>query len=45
VLENATPELLQKLRETIANNGGRVVGEHKPQQNLERYFLDVTSNP
>ena len=45
VLENATPELLQKVREVIANNGARVVGEHKPQQNLERYFLDVTSKP
>ena len=45
VVENATPELLQKLREVIASNGARVVGEHKPQQNLERYFLDVTSQP
>jgi ABC-2 type transport system ATP-binding protein len=45
VLENATPELLQKLREVIASNGARVVGEQKPQQNLERYFLDVTSKP
>ena len=43
VLENATPDLMQKLRETIAASGARVVGEQKPQQNLERYFLDVTS--
>ncbi len=47
VLENATPELLQKVREVIAgsNSSARIVGEHKPQQNLERYFLDVTSKP
>jgi ABC-2 type transport system ATP-binding protein len=43
VLENATPELMQKLRDTITGSGARVVGEQKPQQNLERYFLDVTS--
>jgi ABC-2 type transport system ATP-binding protein len=43
VLENATPELMQKLRDVIASSGARVVGEQKPQQNLERYFLDVTS--
>lgn len=43
VLENASPELMQKLREMVASSGARVVGEHKPQQNLERYFLDVTS--
>jgi ABC-2 type transport system ATP-binding protein len=43
VLENATPELMQKLRDVVASSGARVVGEQKPQQNLERYFLDVTS--
>ena len=43
VLENATPELMQQLRDTITRSGARVVGEQKPQQNLERYFLDVTS--
>jgi ABC-2 type transport system ATP-binding protein len=43
VLENATPELLEQMRALIAKNGARMVGEHKPQQNLERYFLDVTS--
>jgi len=43
VLENATPELLEQMRALIAKNGARLVGEQKPQQNLERYFLDVTS--
>ena len=43
VVENATPELLEKMRNLIASNGARLIGEQKPQQNLERYFLDVTS--
>ena len=42
VLENATPELLADIRSRVAAGGGRVVGEGRPQQNLERYFLDVT---
>jgi ABC-2 type transport system ATP-binding protein len=42
VLENASPELLADLRAKIAASGGRLVAEQKPQQNLERYFLDVT---
>jgi len=42
VLENATPALLAELRERAAASGARVIGTHKPQQNLERYFLDVT---
>jgi ABC-2 type transport system ATP-binding protein len=46
VIENAPPALLAELREKIAASGARLVGEHKPQQNLERYFLDVTrENP
>lgn len=45
IVENASPELLQKIRDTIAAHGARLVGEQKPQQNLERYFLDVTSKP
>ena len=43
VLENATPELLAQVRALVANSGARLVGEQKPQQNLERYFLDVTT--
>lgn len=42
VMENVTPELLADIRSRIAAAGGRVVGEGRPQQNLERYFLDVT---
>ncbi len=44
VLENASPELLKELRAKIASSGARVVGEGRPQQNLERYFLEVTSD-
>ncbi len=43
VLENASPELLAELRAKIAASGARLTGEGKPQQNLERYFLDVTT--
>ena len=45
VIENASPELLGKIRGMIAEGGARIAGESKPQQNLERYFLDVTSKP
>jgi ABC-2 type transport system ATP-binding protein len=45
VLENAPPELLADLRAKIAASGrARLVAEQKPQQNLERYFLDVTKD-
>jgi ABC-2 type transport system ATP-binding protein len=44
VLENASPALLAELRAKIAASGARLVGEQKPQQNLERYFLDVTKS-
>jgi len=42
VLENATPALLAELRQRAESSGARVIGTHKPQQNLERYFLEVT---
>jgi ABC-2 type transport system ATP-binding protein len=42
VFENASPELLADLRSRAEAGGARVVSTHKPQQNLERYFLDVT---
>ena len=42
VLENATPALLADLRARAESAGARVVSTNKPQQNLERYFLDVT---
>ena len=41
-IENATPELLAELRAKAEAGGAKVLGAHKPQQNLERYFLDVT---
>ena len=42
ILENASPELLGELQARIAAGGARVVEQRKPQQNLERYFLEVT---
>ncbi|MEQ1862197.1 MAG: ABC transporter ATP-binding protein [Chthoniobacteraceae bacterium] len=42
VLENATTELLAEIAAKAAAGGARVVSQNKPQQNLERYFLDVT---
>src|SRR5687767_6045470 len=42
IIENSTPELLTDLRSRIAASGATVVEQRKPQQNLERYFLDVT---
>jgi ABC-2 type transport system ATP-binding protein len=43
ILENASPELLAELRAKIAASGAKLLAEQKPQQTLERYFLDVTS--
>lgn len=45
VLENASPELLAEFAERARASGARLVGQRKPQQNLERYFLDVTGGP
>jgi ABC-2 type transport system ATP-binding protein len=42
ILENATPELLAEIRARATARGAQVVDERKPQQNLERYFLNVT---
>ena len=42
VLENVSPALLAEIRARIISEGGLVVGQGRPQQNLERYFLDVT---
>ncbi|MEO6788848.1 MAG: ABC transporter ATP-binding protein [Chthoniobacteraceae bacterium] len=44
VIENASPDLLVELRERAEAKGAKVLGTHKPQQNLERYFLDVTGD-
>ena len=43
VLENASPALLAELRQRAEAAGAKVLGEHRPQQNLERYFLEVTA--
>jgi len=42
ILENASPELLADLRARVASGGATVIEERQPQQNLERYFLEVT---
>jgi ABC-2 type transport system ATP-binding protein len=42
ILEGASPALLADLRQKAEAGGARVVSTHKPRQNLERYFLDVT---
>jgi ABC-2 type transport system ATP-binding protein len=42
VLENASPELLAEVAARAKAAGARLVDQRKPQQNLERYFLDVT---
>jgi ABC-2 type transport system ATP-binding protein len=42
VLENASPEFLAEISARASASGARLVSQRKPQQNLERYFLDVT---
>lgn len=42
ILENATPELIAEIRAKATAGGAQIVDERKPQQNLERYFLNVT---
>lgn len=42
IIENSTPELLADLRTRITASGATIVDQRKPQQNLERYFLEVT---
>jgi ABC-2 type transport system ATP-binding protein len=44
ILENATPELLAEVRAKAESAGAKVVDQRKPQQNLERYFLNVTGS-
>jgi ABC-2 type transport system ATP-binding protein len=45
ILEGASPELVAEIRAKAAAGGAQVVDERKPQQNLERYFLNVTGGP
>lgn len=42
ILENASPEMLARIRAEVAAGGARLVEERKPQTTLERYFLEVT---
>ena len=42
ILENATPELLAELEQTVARSSAKVIEKRKPQTTLERYFLEVT---
>lgn len=44
ILENASPEVVAEIAARATNSGARVVDQRKPQQNLERYFLDVTGD-
>jgi ABC-2 type transport system ATP-binding protein len=44
VLENASPEFLAEFAAKATASGARIVEQRKPQQNLERYFLDVTGD-
>src|SRR3954470_1122692 len=42
ILENASPELLARIREEVARSGAQIVEERQPQTTLERFFLNVT---
>lgn len=42
IVENATPELLDRLEKQIASANGRVVLRRTPQTSLEQLFLNVT---
>jgi len=45
ILENASPALLAEIQTLIASSSAKLVDQRKPQKTLERYFLDVTTNP
>jgi ABC-2 type transport system ATP-binding protein len=42
ILENATPALLGDIEGLVGKSSARIVEKRKPQQTLERFFLDVT---
>jgi ABC-2 type transport system ATP-binding protein len=42
ILQNASPEVLEKIEAIARERGAKVVEKRKPQKTLERYFLDVT---
>ena len=43
VVENAPPELASEIEALIAKSGATLVATRKPQQSLEKVFLEVTS--
>ncbi len=45
ILENASPELLAEIQAIVAKSPARLIEQRKPQKTLERYFLDVTTQP
>jgi len=42
ILENASPEVLARIRSMLDESGARVLAERKPQTTLENFFLEVT---
>jgi ABC-2 type transport system ATP-binding protein len=44
VLENATPEVLAKVRALVEQSGTRLLAQRRSQTNLEDYFLDLTGS-
>lgn len=42
VLENASPDLLKELAKQAVEAGARVVDQHRPRADLERFFLTIT---
>lgn len=46
ILENASPELLAKIRELVASDGGsKILRSGHPRTTLERLFLEATNEP
>lgn len=44
ILENAAPELIERLAALAADSGARVLAQRKPQTTLERLFLAATQS-
>jgi ABC-2 type transport system ATP-binding protein len=42
ILENAAPELLERIQALAQSSGARVLEQRAPQTTLERLFLDAT---
>jgi ABC-2 type transport system ATP-binding protein len=42
ILENASPELLARIKAEVAKGGAKVLQERRPQTTLEDFFLGVT---